>query len=201
MFNEARTSWFSGEWPKSSERGYDACGMEVLFFLAMARDMGLDDADIPALRAYLADRNYGRAQERFYAHWEAADWATRERLGARDDYYGPRPADGIEDSELTMPDPEDRRLHRLVRTDPEAAWADIHARLCASRPRDELFLQDLIEDLMYHDPDAFIDRLEVLISECPLAREPVAAAYVGGRASSPGLERFWLLQEQLGRRG
>lgn len=198
VFNEARALWLSGRWPRSVERGYDAVGMELLFLLSQARDMGLDDLDIPALRAYVSERRLDRAQERFHSQWEAIGLGERERLGTREDYYGPPPADGVDDAEATFSDPEDRRLHRLVRTDPEAVWEDVRARLCAPPPRDELFLVDLVEDLMYNDPDAFIDRVEAVLAECQHARGPVEEAYVGGTASTPGLERFWALQERLG---
>jgi hypothetical protein len=196
VFAEARASWFSGRWPRSFERGHDADAMAVLYFLASARDMGLDDPDAPVLRAYLADPRRDRAGEHLMSFWEASGEA-REALAAREDYYGPPPDDGVDDMEADLSDPDDRRLHRLVRTDPEAGWDELRARLCAPPPRDDLFLEDLIEDLMFNDADAFIDRIEGLITECPQAREPVAAAYVDGHASTPGLERFWSLQERL----
>jgi hypothetical protein len=198
VFADARSSWLFGGWPRSFERGYDAIGMEVLYVLATARDMGLDDDDIHALRDYLSATDQAKAQEQFVAHWEAAGRDAREAAGLREDYYGPPPSDLVEESELTLTDPEDRRLHQLVRTDPESAWADLRARLCEPPPRDELFLLDLVEDLMFNDPDSFIGRVEALVAECPEAREPVAFAHIGGRASSPGLERFWALQERLG---
>lgn len=199
VFAEARASWLSGRWPRAFERGHDAGGMEVLFLLSTARHMGLEDPDIPALRAYVADRRRDRALQLFMSHWEASGLEAREALSSRDDYYGPPPDDGVDDMETTLSDPDDRRLHRLIRIEPEAGWEELRARLCAQPPRDELFLQDLIEDLMFNNPDAFIDRIETLVTDCPQAREPVAEAYVGGRASTLGLERFWSLQERLGR--
>lgn len=201
VFRDARASWLSGAWPKALQPGHDAIGMEVLYILATARDGGLTDDDIPQLRAYLAARDQAKAQERFFAHWEATGTAAREAASRREDYYGPAPTDGVDDMEFTFSDPDDRRLHRLVREDPETAWPDVRARLCAAPPRDELFLDDLVEDLMFNDPDRFIDRIEALAVECPPARGPIARAYIGGRASSPGLERFWTLQERLGGSG
>ncbi len=192
-------SFLSGDWPKSFEPGYDHAGMDVLFLMSSARDMGLDDSDIPALRAFVADPSFDQAWERFNSHWEVIDWEAREAHSAGDAYYGPPPDDGVDDMERTLPNPDDRRLHRLIRTDPEAGWADLRARLCASPPRDEAFLYCLVEDLMFNNPDAFIDRIEALIADCPQAREPVAIAHVGGRAATPGLERFWSLQEQMAR--
>lgn len=198
VFREARASWLSGSWPKSSERDYDAIGMEALCVLATAREHGLTDDDIPALRAHLAAPDVGKAQERFYEHWRDSGLAAREAAGRNEDYYGPPPTDGVDDSEFYFTDPGDRRIHRLVREDPESAWPELRARLCASPPRDEWLLRDLVEDLVFNDPDRFIDRIEALVADCPAAREPIAMAYIGGRAETPGLERFWALQERLG---
>lgn len=199
VFRDARASWLSGAWPKAYERGHDPIGMELLFILASARDMALTDAGIPELRAYLVALDLGKAQDRFFSYWEATGGSTgREAASRSDGYYGPLPTDGVADIEFSFPDPDDRRLHRLVREDPDTAWPELRARLCAGPPRDDLLLDDLVEDLMFHDPDRFIDRIESVVAECPNAREPVARAYVGGRTSSPGLERFWALQERLG---
>lgn len=198
VFREARASWLSGSWPKSSDRGYDAIGMEALCILATARYAGLTDDDIPALRALLAASDLGKAQEGFYGHLRATGLAAREAAGRNEEYYGPPPTDGVEDSEFYFTDPDDRRIHRLVREDPETAWPDLRSRLCAPPPRDELLLRDLVEDLMFNDPDRFIDRVEAIVADCPAAREPIAMAYIGGRAETPGLERFWALQERLG---
>lgn len=198
MFQEAPSSWLSGSWPKSFQRGCDPIGTEVMYILATAREHGLTDDDVPALRAYLAASDLGHAQERFYEHWEATGLATREAASLRVDYFGPPPTDGVEDAEFTFTDPDDRRLHRLVREDPEQAWPDLRSRLCSTRQRDEMLLVDLVEDLMFNDPDRCIERIEDLVTECPAAREPIAMAHIGGRANSPGLERFWALQEGLG---
>jgi hypothetical protein len=199
VFRDARMSWLSGAWPKSFQQGYDPVGMEVLFMLASARDMALTEADIPELRAYLSARDLGKAQDRFFAYWESSGGsAAREAVSRSDDYYGPTPMDGVDDAEFTFSDPGDRRLHRLVREDPETAWPELRDRLCSPGPRDEALLDDLVEDLMFNDPDRFIDRIEAVVEECPNARDPIARAHIGGRASSPGLERFWALQERLG---
>jgi len=199
VFRDARTSWLSGAWPKSFEPGHDPIGMELLFMLASAREMALTDADIPELRTFVDARDLGKAQDRLFAHWEATGGSSaREAASRSDDYYGPASADDVDDIEFTFSDPDDRRLHRLVRVDPEAAWPELRDRLCAAPSRDDLLLDDLVEDLMFHDPDRFIDRIEAIVAECPNAREPVARAHIGGRASSPGLERFWALQERLG---
>ncbi len=198
VFREARASWLSGTWPKSFQRGFDAIGMDVLYVLATAREGGLTDDDIPALRAYLAASHPAEAQERFYEHWQSTGLPAREAASLREDYYGPLPTDGVDDMESTLTHPEDRRLHRLVREDPEASWPDLRSRLCSTPPRDEMLLVDLVEDLMFNNPDRFIDRIEALVGECPAARDPIAMAHIGGRASSPGLERFWALQERLG---
>lgn len=56
---------------------------------------------------------------------------------------------------------------------------------------------DLVEDLMFWHHDAFIDRLEALVSECPDAESHVASAHVGGLAMSPALARFYALQDRL----
>lgn len=202
VFEDARALWMSRRWPQAGENGYDLMGMDVLFMLAMARDGGLIDIDIPFLRDYANAEGRGsieRARDRFLAHFEATS-REREAMQARDDYYGPSPADeGDEQWEFAIPDPDGRRLHRAIRLDPEAGWDDLRARLCESGGRDdELFLMDLVEDLMFSHADRFIDRIERLAEECPEARQTIAYAYVGGLASSPALERFWSLQERLG---
>lgn len=198
IFSDARASWLSGRWPKAFERGHDAIGMELLFFLASARDMALGDGDIPALRTYLASTDLAKAQQRFFEHWETTGIETREAAGKLVDYYGPPPTDLVEDSEFAFPDPADRWLHRHVRIDPEGAWPELRGRLSAPPPRDETVLVDLVEDLVLNDPDGFIDRLEGLAEERPESHGPIAAALIVGRQSTPGLERFWALQERLG---
>lgn len=86
IFSDARASWLSGRWPKAFERGHDAIGMELLFFLASARDMALGDGDIPALRTYLASTDLAKAQQRFFEHWETTGIETREAAGKLVDY-------------------------------------------------------------------------------------------------------------------
>lgn len=197
VFADARASWLSGNWPKSYEPGYDWIGMEVLYMLATAQGMGLTDDDLPELRAYLAASDPAQAQERFFEHWDAAGLAAREAASLREDYYGPPPTDEVDDAESMIADPADRLLHRLVREDPEAAWPELRTRLCSKPPRDELMLIGFVEDLMFNDPDRFIDRIEAVVAECPAAHEPIGFAHVGGRGSTPGLARFWALQDRL----
>lgn len=203
VFEDARALWLSRRWPQAHEKGYDLMGMDVLFMLASARDAGLTDRDIPALRDFAsaggeARDSIDRARDRFFAHIEATS-REREAMQARDDYYGPRPADEDDEHwEFTIPDPHGRQLHRAIRLDPEAGWDALRARLCESGVRDELFLMDLVEDLMFSHADRFIDRLERLAEECPQAREAIAFAHVGGVASTAALERFWSLQARLG---
>lgn len=50
---------------------------------------------------------------------------------------------------------------------------------------------------MFWHPDPFAERLERLVDECPSLEMDVVFAYVGGRALSPGLERFYALQGTL----
>ena len=201
VFEDARALWLSRRWPRAHERGYDPVGMDVLFMLASARDVGLTDSDIPALREYASAEgraSIDRARDRFFAHIEATS-REREAMQARDDYYGPRPAnEGDEGPEFTIPDPDDRRLHRAIRLDPDAGWDELRTRLCERGARDEAFLTDLVEDLMFRHADQFIDRLERLAEECPQARETIALAHVGGVASTAAFERFWSLQDRLG---
>ena len=168
--------------------------------LASARDAGLADRDIPALRDYLeatGRRGIGRARDRFYAHLEATI-DDREALQGRDDYYGPPPDDDVDEPEFTISDPDARQLHKAMRLDPETGWPDLRARLCQRGPRDELLLLDLVEDLMFSHADQFIDRIEQAADECPQARQVIAHAHVGGLAATPALERFWDLQQRLG---
>lgn len=201
VFEDARALWLSRGWPHAHEKGFDLTSMDVLFMLASARDFGLTDSHIPALRAYASARgrrSIDRARDRLLAHIEATN-GEREAMQARDDYYGPRPAD--EDDEqwsFAIPDPEGRQIHSAIRSDPEAGWDELRTRLCESGVRDEMFLMDLVEDLMFWHADQFIDRLERLAEECPQARQSIEHAHVGGLASTPALERFWSLQERLG---
>ena len=95
------------------------------------------------------------------------------------------------------------QFHPAIWDDPESVWDRVRDYLCLPRSNDEARDQvwqtrvDLIEDLMFHHPEAFIDRIEVLADECPHIREVIATAYVGGRAPDPGLDRFWALQTRL----
>jgi hypothetical protein len=199
VFEDARALWLSRRWPQAHEKDYHPAALDVLFMLASARDAGLTDADIPALRSYASakgPRTFDRARDRFFEHIEATS-REREVMQARDDYYGPRPADEDEQWEFPIADPDGRRLHRHIRLDPEAGWDELSARMCAPGPRDEPFLTDLLEDLVFWHAERFIDRLERLVEECPESREIVAHAHVGGVASSRALERFWSLRERL----
>ena len=95
------------------------------------------------------------------------------------------------------PDPVYRRLHRGVRFEPESVWAELEEYLCAGTWRSaDLDAQDLVEDLMFWHADAFVDRVESLVSRCPSAREVVAYAHVGGVAGD-GVDRFHGLQDRL----
>jgi len=200
VFEDARALWLSRRWPQAHEKGFDLASTDVLFMLAMARDGGLIDVDIPVLRNYAGAEDRGsieRAQDQLYAHLQATS-REREAMQDRDDYYGPRPAgDDDEQWEFAISDPEGRRLHRAIRLDPEAGWEDLRAGLCGQGPWDQAFLMDLVEDLMFSHAEKFIDRLERLAEDCPEARQTIAYAHVGGLASSPALERFWSLQERL----
>lgn len=199
VFADARALWLSRRWPQPHEKGFDLAAADVLFMLASARDAALTDRDIPALRSYLeakGQRGIERARDRFAARLEATS-DERDAMQGRDDYYGALPTDGVDEPEFAISDPDARRLHRAMRLDPEAGWPDLRARLCQRGPRDELFLFDLVEDLISSHADQFIARIEELADECPLARQVIAHAHVGGLASSAGLERFWELQQRL----
>jgi hypothetical protein len=86
-------------------------------------------------------------------------------------------------------------------------WDRVRKYLCSPRDHsdpqgraahdDSLTRVDLIEDLMFHHSESFIDRVEALADECPGTREAIAEAYVDGRAPDNGLERFWALQERV----
>ncbi len=93
-------------------------------------------------------------------------------------------------------------LHELVRRDPGSVWDRLRQFLCPSGAHDQGAAYadervDLIADLMFWHADAFIDRLERLVEECPDLELNVATTYVGGVPASPGPERFYLLQESL----
>jgi hypothetical protein len=88
-------------------------------------------------------------------------------------------------------------IHEAVRLDPESVWDRLRVFLCS--PEDSDYERvDLVEDLMFWHADAFIERLEALVSDCPAIEAHVANAQVGGLAVGPGLERFYALQDRLG---
>ncbi len=87
-------------------------------------------------------------------------------------------------------------IHEAVRLDPESVWDRVRAFLC-SHDDDDMEKLDLVEDLMFWHADAFIDRLEALVADCPAVSSAVAEAYVGGLAVTAGLERFYALQDRL----
>jgi hypothetical protein len=97
--------------------------------------------------------------------------------------------------------------HPAVQENPESIWERIHEYMCqpakttdaesGEAQEQHLTRVDLIEDLMFWHSDAFIDRIEALGDECPGTREAIVDAYVGGRAPTNGLDRFWALQERL----
>ncbi len=49
-------------------------------------------------------------------------------------------------------------IHEAVRLDPESVWVRLRSFLCPRATEEERL--DLIEDLMFWHPDAFIDRIE-----------------------------------------
>jgi hypothetical protein len=198
-FAEARAVWLSGL-PRPHEPGYDAVAQDVLFLIANAREMGVTHEDAAALRAYLEARpgDAAAARERLYEHVTSVDPATREALQQNDDYYGPRSEEADDEApEIYFSDPEERRVHRGVRLDPESVWDAVRDMLRESPPRNELFLAGLVEDLMYSHAEGFIDRIEAVAEESANAGEIVVMAYVGGIAPSPAHERFWSLQDRL----
>lgn len=91
-------------------------------------------------------------------------------------------------------------VHDAVRLDPESVWDRLRVFLCSPEAPD-IERIDLVEDLMFWHADAFIDRLEALIAECPGIESHVVSAYVGGLAIGPGLDRFYALQDRLGLEG
>jgi hypothetical protein len=95
-------------------------------------------------------------------------------------------------------------IHDDVRANPEDVWDRLARLLCASatgpaKDADFLARTDLIEDLMFFHADAFIDRLETLLQECPELRADVVMAHVGGVGVGPGLRRFYAIQDALSR--
>jgi hypothetical protein len=198
---EARAVWLTRVWSTSSGSNPDSVRLDILFMLAGAREMGITHEDIPALLEYLNTSPGGEmdGRERFGNYIEGIDSRERQAIQASN-YYGPSSAGvAVHPMEFAIPDPEERRIHRAIRLDPESVWDEVRAQLCAPPPRDELFLEDIVEDLLYAHADAFIDRLEQLAANCPEAQRVLAAAHIGGIASSPALERFWDLQDRLER--
>lgn len=88
-------------------------------------------------------------------------------------------------------------IHDLVIQDPEAVWDRVRRFLCEEQPERQLERVDLVEDLMFWHSDAFIDRVEALAEECPGVRDLVGEAHVGGTAETPGLTRFYDLQDRV----
>ncbi len=200
VFEEAKVIWLSRRWPMQWEDGYDLVAQEIAFMLGNARSLGITHDDFPALRAYLDDpmANTAEGHQRWLEHFETVDAAARETLQEQDDYYGPRSADD-EDGRLEMglADPDERRIHRGMRIDPESIWDEVRVRLCAPPPRDEMFLTGLIEDLMHDHGAEFIERIEEVVAACPESHATVTMAYVDGIAPTPALERFRRLQQNL----
>lgn len=89
-------------------------------------------------------------------------------------------------------------IHEAVRLDPESVWDRLRVFLCSPEDPD-IERVDLVEDLMFWHADAFIDRLEALVADCPATEAHVVLAHVGGLAVSPGLQRFYALQDRVGR--
>jgi len=87
-------------------------------------------------------------------------------------------------------------IHDAVIADPESVWDRARVFLCGPADADMERI-DIVEDLMWWHSDAFIDRLEALVEECPEARHHVEQAHVGGVGVGQGLERFYDLQARL----
>ena len=199
--DEARSLWLSRAWRRPQCASGESIALDILYLLADARNMGITHDDIPALLEYLhtPDGQEAKGLERFGAYIEGIEIAEREAILASE-YYGPPSVEAdVHPMEIAIPDPEQRRIHRGIRLDPESVWDEVRAQLCAPPPRDEMFLDDIVEDLLYAHADAFIDRIEQLAAECPEAQWPLVRAHIGGIASSPALERFWDLQARLER--
>jgi len=88
-------------------------------------------------------------------------------------------------------------MHEAVRLDPEPVWVRLRSFLCSRATEEERV--DLIEDLMFWHSDAFIDRIEALAHECRQVRGVLIQVHIGGRVETPGLTRFYSLQERLSR--
>ncbi len=191
--------WLSRAWRRPQGDTRESVALDVLYLLADARNLGITHYDIPALLEYLHTRDGQGVHglERFGAYIEGIETSEREAILASG-YYGPPSAEAdVDRLEIAIPDPELRRIHRAIRLDPQSVWDEVRALLCAPPPRDEMFLDDIVETLLYSHADAFIDRLERLAAECPEAQWPLVRAHIGGIAPSPALERFWGLQARL----
>ena len=93
-------------------------------------------------------------------------------------------------------------IHAGVRSDPEEVWDRLAQLLCASargpaKDAESLQRTDLIEDLMFHHADAFVERLDTLLKQCPALKSDVVKAHVGGVAIGVGLQRFYGMQDTL----
>jgi hypothetical protein len=88
------------------------------------------------------------------------------------------------------------RIHEAVRLDPESVWIDLRNILCSADDPFDVAVVDLLEDLVFWHADAFMERIEQLVEECPCVRLTVAWATVGGVAG-PGIDRFDVLHQRL----
>lgn len=187
----ARARWEPVAWPEYPGDDPRGVAPTVLWLLAFARQMGLLVEDVPSLQLAVRDPG-GGIWPALEPMIELMDLEVRERLVA--ERYGPELPDDIDEAEMSYSNPNQRRLHRGVREDPEAVWPEVKARIC---DEPDLFAEDLVSDLVDYHAAAFVDRLMSLADECPGARRMIANLYTGDWPATPEADRFVAFVEGL----
>lgn len=193
VIGEARERWLAGD-----GAGADPIATDVLAILATGQQ-GISLDDIPALLEWLATPlgDEGKGLERFGDYMLGLDLDKRLALVGTT-YYGSA-ATYEEDQDFFQSSPDKRRLHRGVREEPESVWVELRAALCSPPSTDgtvEMFLTDLVEDLLAYHAELFIERLERVADDCPNSHTRLLSAHVGG-FGGPAIERFDQLQQRL----
>ncbi len=182
------------------QRGHDAIAHEVLFLLADARDMGLMHEDIPALLEYRAPRAGGPGAARNGSprtSWRLSTGQAAKpcrRMTTTTGRCRPtRRTNGTKSRSRTPTSAVSIAVYGLA---PESVWAEVRARLCASRPRDQSSLSTLSRTSCTAMPTSSSDASRKSRTNARVRRIAVSA-HLGGVAATDAAERFWRLQDRL----
>ena len=178
--------WATRTWPDLDEHDPANAQVTVLDWLAHGRTYGIMAEDAPVLLATLHAR--GDPWQQLGEHLLTTDLDARDAVLAAGS-YGPGTEVDEPQWELGMRDPEHRRLHRGVREDPESVWLDVRARMCGDEVADPVFIDDLLDDLLFFHADAFVDRVLEAARDCRPAMHAVVWVHIGGVAGA-SLDRF-----------